>query len=100
MFTTTYNFVPADTLTRPKPVETPSTEQKEQPDSTVKPETRLWKLAGEVVKPKTARGELLILAVFLAVVVSAVAVSVQELNHLMRSDAIEHVAARALQMSE
>jgi hypothetical protein len=96
MTTATSNFVPAHLLLRPKPVEKHSTEQKEQPDRTVQPETRLWKLTAEAVQPKTARGELLILAVFLAVVISAIAVSVQELSHLLRSNAIEHVAARAL----
>jgi hypothetical protein len=100
MSTATYNFVPADLLRRPKPVEKPSTEPKEKPDRTVQPETRLWKLTGEAVQPKTARGELLILAVFLAVVISAIAVSVQELSRLMKSNAIEAVTARALSASE
>jgi hypothetical protein len=46
------------------------------------------------------RGELLVLLVFLAVVASATGFSVQELSRLMRSNAIEHVTARALQGSE
>jgi hypothetical protein len=97
MFTNTYNFVPAETLVRTKPIEKPSTEQT---DNTVQPEIRLWKLTAEAARPKNGRGELLVLAVFLAVVVSAIGASVQELSHLMRSNAIEHVTARALQMSE
>ena len=100
MFTITQNFMPAHLLVRPKPEEKPATEQKESPESTVEPETRLWKLTAETVKPKLVRSELLILSVFLAVVLSATVVSVQELSRLMRSNAIEHVAARALQVSE
>lgn len=92
--------MPAHLLVRPKPEEKPVTEQKESPERTVEPETRLWKLTAETVKPKLVRSELLILSVFLAVVLSATAVSVQELSRLMRSNAIEHVAARALQVSE
>lgn len=100
MFTSTLNFAPAHPLLRPKPVEKPLTEQKERSDRTVQQETRLWKLTAEAVQPKMVRGELLVLLVFLAVVASATAVSVQELSRLMRSDAIEHVTARALQESE
>jgi hypothetical protein len=100
MFTITHNFVPAHPLLRRKPVEEPLTEQKEQTDRTVQPEIRLWKLTAEAVQPKMVRGELLVLLVFLAVVVSATGVSVRELSRLMRSNAIEHVTARALQGSE
>jgi hypothetical protein len=100
MFTTTHHFMPAHLLLRPKPEEKPLTAQKERIDRTVEPETRLWKLTAEAVQPKKARGELLVLLVFLAVVVSASAVSVQELSRLMRSNAIEHVTARALQSTK
>jgi hypothetical protein len=100
MFTITHNFMPAHLLVRPKPEEKPVTEHEESPERTVEPETRLWKLTAETVKPKLVRSELLVLAVFLTVVISATAVSVQELSRLMRSNAIEHVAARALQASE
>ena len=100
MFTTTLNFAPAHPSLRPQPVEKPSTEQKERADRTVPPETRLWKLTAEAVQPKMVRGELLVLLVFLAVVVSATEFSVQELSRLMRSNAIEYVTARALQGSE
>ena len=99
MFTTTLNFAPAHPSLRPQPVE-PLTEQKERTDRTVPPETRLWKLTAEAVQPKMVRGELLVLLVFLAVVVSATTASVQELSRLMRSNAIENVTARALQGSE
>jgi hypothetical protein len=100
MFTITHNFAPAHPLLRRKSVEKPLTEQNERTDRTVQPETRLWKLTAEAVQPKMVRGELLVLLVFLAVVVSATEVSVRELSRLMRSNAIEHVTARALQGSE
>ena len=100
MFTITRNFMPAHPLLRPKPVEKPSTEQKERIDRTLQPETRLWKLTAEAIQPKLCRSELLVLLVFLAVVVPSTVVSVQELSRLMRSNAIEHVTARALQWSE
>jgi len=100
MFTITHNFAPAHPLLRRKPPEKPLTEQEERIDRTVQPETRLWKLTAETVQPKMSRGELLVLLVFLAVVVSATEFSVQELSRLMRSNAIEYVTARALQGSE
>ncbi|MBV8098838.1 MAG: hypothetical protein JOZ31_06750 [Verrucomicrobia bacterium] len=96
MFTTTYNFLPAHSLLRPKPMDKPFTERKEPTDGTVQPQTRLWKVTAEAVQPKKSRGELLVLLVFLAVVVSASLESVEELSRLMRSNAIEHVTARAL----
>jgi hypothetical protein len=98
MFTMiTYNFAPAHPLLRPEPVERPLPEQKEPTDA-VEPETRLWKVTAETVQPKKFRGELLVLLFFLAIVVSATVESVQELSRLMRSNAIEHVAAKALHM--
>jgi hypothetical protein len=97
MFTTTYNFAPAHPLLRPKPVEQPLPERKEPTDRTVQPETRLWKVTAAAVEPKKFRGEALVLLVFLTVVGSATVESVQELSRLMRSNAIEHVTARALQ---
>jgi hypothetical protein len=96
MFTITKNFLPAHSLLRPKPEQEPLSEEKKRVDTTIEPEVRLWKVTAEAVQPKVVRGELLVLLVFLAVVVSATAISVQELSRLMRSDAIEHVTARAL----
>ena len=99
MFTITYNFAPAHPLLPSTPVERPLPEQKEPTDATVQPETRLWKVTAEAVQPKKFKGELLVLLVFLATVVSATVESVQELSRLMRSNAIEHVTTRALQSS-
>jgi len=99
MFTTTYNFAPAHPILRPKP-ERPLPEHKEPTDATVQPETRLWKVTAEVVQSKKFKGELLLLLFFLAIVASATVESVQELSRLMRSNAIEHVTAKALQSAE
>jgi hypothetical protein len=96
MFAITKNFVPAHPLLRPKPEQEQLSKPRERVDRAIEPEIRLWKVIAEAVPPKLVRGELLVLLVFLAVVVSAAAISVQELSRLMRSDAIEHVAARAL----
>lgn len=100
MYTTTRHFAPAHLLLRPKPEEKALTEPEERIDRTVQPEMRLWKLTTEVVQPKMAGGELLVLLIFLVVVIFATVVSVQELSRLIRSNAIEHVAARALQASD
>ena len=100
MYTTTHRLVPAHLLLRPEPEAKPLTEQEERIDRTVEPEIRLWKLTNEAVRPKLVRSELLVLLVFLVVGISAIVASVQELSRLMRSNAIEHVAAKALQGSE
>jgi hypothetical protein len=100
MFTITYHFAPAHPLLPSNPVERPLPEQKEPTDATVQAETRLWKITAEAVQPKKFRGELLVLVIFLTIVVSATVESVQELSRLMRSNAIEHVTAKALQSSQ
>ena len=100
MLTTTHNFMPADLLVRPKPAKEPLTEQKPGTDSTAKPETQLWKLTAKTVEPKLVRSELLVLLIFLAVAAFATVVSVRELSRLIGSDAIEHVAARAVHGSD
>jgi hypothetical protein len=97
MFTITKNFVPAHPSLRPKPEQEPSGEEKEPVDRTIEPETRLWKVTAEAAQPKLVRSHLLVLLVFLAVVVAASVDSLQELSRLMRSNAIEHVTARALE---
>jgi hypothetical protein len=96
MFTITKNFVPAHPLLRPKPGQKPLSEEKERVDRTIGPEIRLWKVAAEAARPKLVRSHVLILLVFLAVVVFAAVDSLQELTRLIRSNAIEHVTARAL----
>jgi hypothetical protein len=100
MFTITKNFVPAHPLLRPKPEQKRLTDRKERLDRTIERDIRLWKLTADAVQPNLVRSELLVLLVFLAVVVSAAVDSVQELSRLTRSNAIEHVTAKALQDSK
>jgi hypothetical protein len=99
MFTLTKNFVPTHPLLRPKPEQKQLSEQNERVDTAIEPEIRLWKVTADAVQPKLVRSHLLVLLVFLAVVVPAAVDSVQELSRLMRSNAIEHVTARALEGS-
>ncbi len=100
MFTITYNFAPAQLLLRPKPVEKPSAKPETQVDEATEPETRLWRLTSKAAQPKLGKVELLTLLLFLTVAATSVVISVQELSRLTNSDAIEHVAAKALQVSE
>ena len=100
MFTITYNFAPAQLLLRPKPVEKPLTEPETQVDEATEPETQLWRLTSKAAEPKLAKLELLTLLLFLTVAAGSIVVSVQELSRLTNSDAIEHAAAKALQVSE
>ena len=100
MFTITCNFVPAQLLLRPLPVEKPSTEPETQVDEATEPETRLWRLTSKAAQPKPAKLELLTLLLFLTIAAWSIVISVQELSRLTNSDAIEHVAAKALQVSE
>jgi hypothetical protein len=100
MFTTTYNFAPAQLLLRPKPVEKPLTEPETQVDEATEPETRLWRLTSKAAQPQLVKLELLTLLLFLIVAACSIVISVQELSRLTNSDAIEHVAAKALPVSE
>ena len=100
MFTITYNFAPAQLLLRPKPEEKPLTKPETQVDEATEPETRLWRLTSKAAQPKLGKVELLTLLLFLTVAATSVVISVQELSRLTNSDAIEHVAAKALPVSE
>ena len=99
MFTTTKNFMPTQPLLRSEPEQKPFTEEKKRVDRTIQPEIRLWKVTAEEAQSKLVRSHLLVLLVFLAVVVSAAVDSLRELSRLTRSNAIEHVTARALEGS-
>jgi hypothetical protein len=100
MFTITYNCAPAQLLVRPKPVEKPLTKPETQVDEATEPETQLWRVTSKAAQPKLVKLELLTLLLFLIVAAWSIGISVQELSRLTNSDAIEHVAAKALQVSE
>jgi hypothetical protein len=100
MFTTARHFLPANVLLRPKPAETTSTEkraQKTRNDKACEPERRLWKLTAQAAQPKLDKVELLVLSLFLTIATWGTVTCVQELSRLMTSNAIEHVATKALQ---
>jgi hypothetical protein len=96
---TTEHFVRAHLLHRERPT-TKSLAQKNRVDIAAQPETRLWKVTAQAVPPKVGKVELIVLSLFLIVAASAIILSVQELSVLMNSNALEHVAAKALQDSE
>jgi hypothetical protein len=64
--------------------------------STHEPEQRLWKLTSQAVSSQFATIELFVLALFLAAGLIEVISSFTELSHLLDSDAIGHVAMRAI----
>jgi hypothetical protein len=60
------------------------------------PERRFWKLSEQAVSPKFAMIEMLVLVLFLVVALVGIASCFSELSHLLESDAIGHVAMRAV----
>jgi hypothetical protein len=85
-------FQPADKESlfanrEPKPI---------RPSSIHEPEQRLWKLAPQAVSPKIAVIESFVLVLFLIVALVSVASCFTELSHLLDSDAIGHLAMRAI----
>jgi hypothetical protein len=60
------------------------------------PERRFWKLSEQAVSSKFAMIEMLVLVLFLVVALVGIASCFSELSHLLESDAIGHVAMRAV----
>jgi hypothetical protein len=105
MFTTIYFIDPAQLLLQlaekksrePKPsCVNPSPGPAARPSSKAVPEERLWKLSQPAASAKAALIELAFLLLVLAMVMAAITGCWTELLHLVQSDAIGHVAARAL----
>jgi hypothetical protein len=67
-----------------------------RPSSIHEPEQRLWKLASQAVSSQFAMIEFLVLALFLAAGLIEIISCFTELSHLLNSDAIGHVAMRAI----
>jgi hypothetical protein len=61
-----------------------------------KPEQRLWKLSAQAVSSQIAMIECFLLVLFLAVALAGVTSCFTELSHLLGSDAVGHVAMRAV----
>jgi hypothetical protein len=60
------------------------------------PETRLWKIAGRPVSRTRAVVELLVLAVCFLAALVAITDGFVELSHLLQTDSVGHVAAKAI----
>ena len=85
-------FQPADKKSRfakrePKPI---------RPSSIHEPEQRLWKLSSHAISSQFAMTEFLVLGLFLAAGLIEVISCFTELSHLFDSDAIGHLAMRAI----
>jgi hypothetical protein len=61
------------------------------------PEHRLWRLTAQATQPRLAKIEILVFLFFLVLGFATVIVGFNELSRLIQKDAIEHVAAKALQ---
>jgi hypothetical protein len=60
------------------------------------PEQRLWKLSARAASPTFAMIELSVLVLFLVFALIAVVSCFAELSHLLDSDAVGHLAAKAI----
>jgi hypothetical protein len=64
--------------------------------SICEPEQRLWKLAAPGASPRLAIIEVFILVLFLVLALVGIVSCFAELSHLLQSDAVGRVAARAI----
>jgi hypothetical protein len=60
------------------------------------PETRLWKLAGRPVSRLRTTVEYVILAIFFLAAFASITDGFVALSHLVQTNSIEHVAAKAI----
>ena len=67
-----------------------------EPISICEPEQRLWKLSACAASPMFAIIEVLILVLFLVLALVGIVSCFAELSHLLQSDAVGRVAARAI----
>jgi len=66
-----------------------------EPNSICGPEQRFWKLSARAASPRFAIIEVLILVLFLVLALVGIVSCFAELSHLLQSDAVGRVAARA-----
>jgi hypothetical protein len=94
------NFVqPAEFLFQPIEKKGPFANPDLKPgrfSSICQPEQRFWKLSAQPVSPKAAVIESFVLILFLIVALVSVTSCCTELFHLIDSDAIGHVAMKAI----
>ena len=99
MSTITQSYAPAKLfLNRSGPAEAPVQPAKPKPEAVAaEPERRLWKLTAQAAQPRLAKVETLVFVFFLVLGSASAVVGFNELSRLIKKDAIEHVAAKALQ---
>jgi hypothetical protein len=66
--------------------------------SPAKPEVRLWKLCTRAASDERDLIVLAVLVLFLAIATADVIYGFAELTHLLQTDAIEHVVAKAINL--
>jgi hypothetical protein len=67
-----------------------------EPSAICEPERRFWKLSARAAWPKFAISEVFILVLFLVLALVGLVSCFAELSHLLQSDAVGRVAARAI----
>src|SRR4029077_12182005 len=67
-----------------------------EPGSICEPEQRFWKLSARAASPRFAIIEGFILVLFLVLALVGIVSCFAELSHLLQSDAVGRVAARAI----
>ena len=93
-------FIPADLLFQPakkRKIASATLEAKrigQNPRS--EPEVRLWKVSTQAAAKDSAVIRVFILALFLASAAASVIGGFVELSHLLQTDAVGHVAAKAI----
>ena len=96
----TYSFAPAGLLTgygtTEKEVSAARRAPKKQALTANEPEHRLWKLTASVAQPRIVKVHLLILFLFLTLAVVSTVACFSELSRLITTNAVEHVAEKAL----
>ena len=75
---------------------TASWDQKSPTTAVSEPERRLWKLTSSANPKKLAIVELFVLALFLILACAGIVLGFAELSHLLQTDAVGHVAMRAI----
>ena len=92
-------FQPAELLFQPDTRDKRTTakwDEKSPTTAVSEPERRLWRLTTSANSKKLAIVELLVLALFLIMACAGIVVCFAELSHLLQTDAVGHVAMRAI----
>jgi hypothetical protein len=99
MSTKTEYFQPAEFLCQPDARDKRTTAKRHEKNLTTavsEQERRLWKLTASANPKKLAIAELFVLALFLIMACAAIVFCFAELSHLLQTDAVGHVAMRAI----